>query len=47
VLQIHRRISTTDAMVWTEQTRGMFAGEYFAYAFGSLADRCFVVDTAS
>jgi Icc protein len=47
VLQIHHRISTPEAMAWTEQTRGMFGGQYFDYAFGGLADRCFVIDTAS
>jgi hypothetical protein len=46
VLQLHHRISTPDAMVWTEQTRGMFGGEYFGYAFGSLADRCFPIAIA-
>jgi predicted phosphodiesterase len=45
VLQIHHRISTMDAMAWTEQTRGMFGGEYFGYAFGTLADRCFPIAT--
>ncbi|HEX4868101.1 MAG TPA: metallophosphoesterase [Acidimicrobiales bacterium] len=43
VLQIHRRISTPDALAWTEQTRGMFAGYYAQYAFGTLADRCFAL----
>jgi Icc protein len=47
VLQIHHRISTPDAMAWTEQTRGMFGGEYFGYAFGTLADRCFPIVTAT
>jgi len=43
ILQIHRRISTYEALVWTEKTRGMFAGTYYDYAFGQLGDRCFVV----
>ena len=43
VVQIHHRISTPEAMAWTEQTRHMYAGLYQDYAFGSLADRCFVV----
>jgi 3',5'-cyclic AMP phosphodiesterase CpdA len=43
ILQIHRRISTPDALAWTEKTRGMFGGLYPDYAFGSLADRCFVI----
>lgn len=43
ILQIHHRISTPEAMAWTEQTRHMYAGLYHDYAFGSLADRCFVI----
>ena len=38
--QITRRISSPDAMAWTEKTRGMFAGLYRDYALGSLNDRC-------
>ena len=40
-VQLGRRISTPDAMHWTEQTRHMFADLYRDYALGSLADRCF------
>jgi predicted phosphodiesterase len=43
VLQVHRRISTPDALAWTEQTRHMFVGTYAGYAFGSLEDRCFAM----
>lgn len=43
ILQIHRRISTPEALEWTEKTRGMFAGAYFSYAFGDLTDRCFAI----
>ena len=43
VLQIHRRISTPDALEWSERTRGMFAGTYPRYAFGRLSDRCFAM----
>jgi 3',5'-cyclic-AMP phosphodiesterase len=43
VLQVHRRISTPDALEWTERTRAMFGGLYPAYAFGELADRCFPI----
>lgn len=43
VLQVHRRISTPDALAWTEQTRGMFGGAYGSYAFGELHDRCFAM----
>jgi len=43
ILQIHRRISTSDALAWTERTRGMFGGLYPDYAFGRLEDRCFAI----
>jgi predicted phosphodiesterase len=45
ILQIHRRISTPEALVWTEKTRGMFGGLYPDYAFGQLTDRCFTIST--
>jgi predicted phosphodiesterase len=44
ILQIHRRISTPEALAWTEKTRGMFGGLYPGYAFGELDDRCFAID---
>jgi predicted phosphodiesterase len=43
VLQVHRRISTPEALRWTEQTRQMFAGVYAEYAFGALDERCFAM----
>ena len=43
ILQVHRRVSSPDALVWTERTRGMFGGAYGDYALGDLADRCFAV----
>jgi hypothetical protein len=43
VVQVEHRISTPEALAWTEQTRHMYAGLYRDYAFGALADRCFVV----
>jgi 3',5'-cyclic-AMP phosphodiesterase len=43
VLQIHHRISTPEALAWTEQTRQMFAGTYADYALGALEDRCFAL----
>jgi predicted phosphodiesterase len=43
VLQIHRRISTPDALDWTERTRAMFGGMYPGYSFGGLEDRCFPI----
>ena len=47
VLQVHRRISTPEALAWTERTRGMFGGTYPQYARGRLADRCFAIDTSA
>jgi hypothetical protein len=43
VLQVHRRISTPEALAWTEQTRDRFAGAYAEYAFGGLHERCFAL----
>ncbi|CAN5459976.1 hypothetical protein BH10ACT1_BH10ACT1_21630 [soil metagenome] len=43
IVQIEHRISTPEALAWTEQTRHMYAGLYQAFAFGDLADRCFVL----
>ncbi len=41
VLQIHRRISTPEALSWSERTRGMFGGLYPEYSLGRLNQRCF------
>lgn len=46
ILQIHRRVSSPDALAWTERTRAMFAGMYAGYSFGSLDDRCFAFGSA-
>jgi Icc protein len=45
ILQIHRRISTPEALEWSETCRGLYEGvlDYPAYALGTLADRCFPV----
>jgi 3',5'-cyclic AMP phosphodiesterase CpdA len=45
IVQIHRRISSPDALRWTDKTRAMFNGAYVDYAFGKLKDRCFTVWT--
>jgi predicted phosphodiesterase len=47
ILQVHRRISTPEALEWTEKTRQMYAGTYFGYAFGDLDDRCFAITPRS
>ena len=43
VLQVFRRITEPAALAWTEKTRGMFGGIYPEYAFGQMADRCFLL----
>lgn len=43
ILQIVHRISSPEALDWTDRTRAMFGGLYPSYSFGSLADRCFRV----
>ncbi|HEY4375703.1 MAG TPA: metallophosphoesterase, partial [Acidimicrobiales bacterium] len=43
IVQVEHRISSREALAWTEQTRHMYAGLYHDYAFGSLADRCFTI----
>ena len=43
VLQVHRRISTPEALEWSEQTRHMYAGTYADYALGRIEDRCFAM----
>lgn len=45
VLQVHRRISTPEALEWTDKARHMYEGTYFEYAFGELTDRCFAIST--
>lgn len=43
VLQVVHRISSPEALAWTDHTRSMFGGLYPSYSFGSLDDRCFYV----
>ncbi|HYI60184.1 MAG TPA: metallophosphoesterase [Acidimicrobiales bacterium] len=43
ICQVFHRISSPEALAWSEKTRHMFADLYGPYAFGSLADRCFVI----
>lgn len=45
IVQIAHRISTPEALVWTEKTRHMYHGLYHDYALGQLADRCFAIST--
>jgi Icc protein len=43
VMQVVHRISSPEALDWTDRTRAMFGGLYPSYSLGSLADRCFLV----
>ena len=43
IVQVFHRISAPEALTWTDETRQMFNGSYGRYAFGELADRCFVM----
>jgi predicted phosphodiesterase len=45
ILQVHRRISSPEALHWTERTRAMFGGLYPQYAFGALEERNFLIKT--
>ena len=47
ILQVFHRISTPEALDWTEKTRNMFAGMYAEYAFGRVEDRNFLVSPRS
>ncbi len=43
ILQLHRRISSPEALAWSEKTRAIYGGVYTEYAFGSISDRCFAM----
>lgn len=46
VLQVNHRISTPDALVWSERCRVLYSDfglDYSSYAGGELADRCFLI----
>jgi predicted phosphodiesterase len=47
ILQVHHRISTPEALEWSERTRHMYDGGYAEYAMGTLEDRCFLISTTS
>jgi Icc protein len=45
VMQVVHRMSTPDALAWSERCRHLYADfgvDYASYALGTLADRCFV-----
>lgn len=43
VVQVFRRISSPDALAWSEQTRDMYAGTYHDLCFGAVEERNFVL----
>jgi predicted phosphodiesterase len=44
ILQVHRRISSPDALSWSERSRDLYQPfDYVEYAFGALSDRCFPI----
>ncbi len=46
LLQVVHRISSPDALAWSESCRGLYSDfgiDYAGYALGSLADRCFEI----
>jgi 3',5'-cyclic-AMP phosphodiesterase len=45
VLQIHRRISSPEALAWSESCRRLYEGliDYPSYALGPLSERCFPI----
>jgi 3',5'-cyclic-AMP phosphodiesterase len=46
ILQVHHRISSPEALAWSERCRMLyrdFGIDYVSYALGTLADRCFLV----
>jgi 3',5'-cyclic-AMP phosphodiesterase len=43
ILQVHRRVSSPEALDWTDRTRTMFGGLYPLYSFGAVTDRCFAI----
>ncbi len=46
ILQVHRRISSPEALAWSERCRVLyrdFGVNYVRYALGTLADRCFAI----
>ena len=47
LMQVVHRISTADALAWSERCRHLYSDfgvDYEMYALGTLADRCFTID---
>ena len=46
ITQVHHRISTPEALAWSERCRHLyqdFGIDYETYALGGLEDRCFTI----
>jgi 3',5'-cyclic AMP phosphodiesterase CpdA len=43
ILQVFHRISSPEALAWTDRTRAMFGGLYPSYSMGTIDDRCFAI----
>lgn len=46
IMQVVHRVSTPEALAWSESCRGLYADfgiDYSTYALGELTDRCFVI----
>lgn len=47
ILQVHRRVSSPEALAWSELARQLYWGYYPSYALGSLDDRCLLLPLRS
>lgn len=47
ILQVHRRVSSPEALAWSEAARQLYWGYYPSYALGTLEDRCLLVPRRS
>jgi hypothetical protein len=46
IMQVVHRMSSPEALAWSESCRGLYADfglDYESYALGTLADRCFTI----
>ena len=46
ILQVVHRVSSPEALAWSERCRTLYSDfgvDYVAYALGSLNDRCFTI----
>lgn len=43
IIALTHRVSSPEALRWTERTRAMFGGLYPLYSFGEIEDRCFTI----